>query len=234
MLTIHHRRRAAAGAGRAPCRTARSGRRRRIAAVGPYEELDAAHPRRAGAGWPGVLTPGRCNPTARLLEAAYHPDPREADGWARSRCRSPRSADDRDPLGRAAPGGACSGCSRAGHGRRRPVAARRGRRRRRAGPRHRAVRAGRPGAARPSGPWRPAAPPARARRLAAGRAWSTVARRPAWSTGGPARTTRRRLAPRARCVAAAAPRWARARRGPPAAAYPVRRCRGGAAIRMGG
>ncbi|MEV0368631.1 hypothetical protein AB0I10_02160 [Streptomyces sp. NPDC050636] len=64
----------------------------RIAAVGPYEELFAAYgtevppaqPRARGRArvreWDGVLTPGRHEPDgAALLEAAYHPDPREAD-----------------------------------------------------------------------------------------------------------------------------------------------------------
>ncbi|MFE1776987.1 hypothetical protein [Streptomyces sp. NPDC059008] len=63
----------------------------RLAAVGPYEELWAAYAPAAqaepaaGSGvrvreWDGVLTPGRYEPDgAALLEAAYHPDPREAD-----------------------------------------------------------------------------------------------------------------------------------------------------------
>ncbi|MEW9519601.1 imidazolonepropionase-like domain-containing protein [Streptomyces tubercidicus] len=66
----------------------------RIAAIGPYEELRAAHgigvpPGRAQSRawgrarvreWDGVLTPGRYEPAgAALLEAAYHPDPREAE-----------------------------------------------------------------------------------------------------------------------------------------------------------
>ncbi|MFI9049521.1 imidazolonepropionase-like domain-containing protein [Streptomyces sp. NPDC053427] len=53
----------------------------RIAAVGPYEELFAAYGERARVReWDGVLTPGRYEPHgAALLEAAYHPDPREAD-----------------------------------------------------------------------------------------------------------------------------------------------------------
>jgi len=52
----------------------------RIAAIGPYEELLAAHGDRARVReWDGVLTPGRAEPDgAALLEAVYHPDPREA------------------------------------------------------------------------------------------------------------------------------------------------------------
>lgn len=52
----------------------------RIAAVGPYEELTAAHPQARVRRWPGILTPGLLNPYGpELLEQAYHPDPREAD-----------------------------------------------------------------------------------------------------------------------------------------------------------
>ncbi|MEV8417240.1 hypothetical protein AB0P45_27075 [Streptomyces niveus] len=51
-----------------------------IEAVGPYEELAAAHPAARVRRWPGVLTPGLRNPYGpELLERAYHPDPREAD-----------------------------------------------------------------------------------------------------------------------------------------------------------
>ncbi|MEV5979877.1 hypothetical protein [Streptomyces sp. NPDC052114] len=51
-----------------------------IAAVGPYDELAAAHPTARVRRWPGILTPGLLNPYGpELLEAAYHPDPREAD-----------------------------------------------------------------------------------------------------------------------------------------------------------
>ncbi|MGW7267146.1 imidazolonepropionase-like domain-containing protein [Streptomyces sp. NPDC054842] len=53
-----------------------------VAAVGPYEELAAAHPDAKVRRWPGILTPGLLNPYApELLEAMYHPDPREADGF---------------------------------------------------------------------------------------------------------------------------------------------------------
>ncbi|MFF3460932.1 hypothetical protein [Streptomyces sp. NPDC002619] len=51
-----------------------------VAAVGPYEELAAAHPRAKVRRWPGILTPGLLNPYGpELLEGTYHPDPREAD-----------------------------------------------------------------------------------------------------------------------------------------------------------
>ncbi|MFG3075312.1 hypothetical protein [Streptomyces sp. NPDC048225] len=51
-----------------------------LAAVGPYEELVAGHPRARVRRWPGLLTPGLLNPYGpELLEQAYHPDPREAD-----------------------------------------------------------------------------------------------------------------------------------------------------------
>ncbi|MFB8354483.1 hypothetical protein [Streptomyces niveus] len=50
-----------------------------IEAVGGYEELAAARPAARVRRWPGVLTPGLCNPYGpELLEQAYHPDPREA------------------------------------------------------------------------------------------------------------------------------------------------------------
>ncbi|MEE4423949.1 imidazolonepropionase-like domain-containing protein [Streptomyces bugieae] len=53
----------------------------RIAAIGPYDELATAYGDRARLReWDGILTPGRHEPHgAALLEAAYHPDPREAD-----------------------------------------------------------------------------------------------------------------------------------------------------------
>ncbi|TSB19974.1 hypothetical protein OG422_13395 [Streptomyces sp. NBC_01525] len=51
-----------------------------LAAVGPYEDLAAAHPGVRVRRWPGILTPGLLNPYGpELLEGAYHPDPREAD-----------------------------------------------------------------------------------------------------------------------------------------------------------
>ncbi|MFJ1973001.1 imidazolonepropionase-like domain-containing protein [Streptomyces sp. NPDC087903] len=53
---------------------------RRLAALGPYDELAAAHPAARVRRWPGLLTPGLVNPYGpELLEHAYHPDPREAD-----------------------------------------------------------------------------------------------------------------------------------------------------------
>ncbi|MFI8961544.1 imidazolonepropionase-like domain-containing protein [Streptomyces sp. NPDC053493] len=51
----------------------------RLAAVGPYEELAAAHQDARLRRWPGILTPGLLNPYGpELLEQTYHPDPREA------------------------------------------------------------------------------------------------------------------------------------------------------------
>ncbi|MGW7608201.1 imidazolonepropionase-like domain-containing protein [Streptomyces sp. NPDC054766] len=53
-----------------------------VAAVGPYEELATAHPDARVRRWPGILTPGLLNPYGpELLEAMYHPDPREAEGF---------------------------------------------------------------------------------------------------------------------------------------------------------
>ncbi|MEU5369162.1 hypothetical protein ABZ362_09265 [Streptomyces sp. NPDC005951] len=52
----------------------------RIAALGPYEEVAAAHPAARVRRWPGLLTPGLGQDRAReLLTRCYHPDPREAD-----------------------------------------------------------------------------------------------------------------------------------------------------------
>ncbi|MFJ9827181.1 imidazolonepropionase-like domain-containing protein [Streptomyces sp. NPDC101160] len=54
----------------------------RLAAVGPYEELAAANQDARLRRWPGILTPGLLNPYGpELLEATYHPDPREADEY---------------------------------------------------------------------------------------------------------------------------------------------------------
>ncbi|MFJ4005343.1 imidazolonepropionase-like domain-containing protein [Streptomyces sp. NPDC090023] len=51
-----------------------------VAAVAPYEDLTAAAPQARVRRWPGILTPGLLNPYApELLEATYHPDPREAE-----------------------------------------------------------------------------------------------------------------------------------------------------------
>lgn len=53
-----------------------------LAAVGPYEELAAAHPSARVRRWPGILTPGLLNPYGpEILQAMYHPDPREAEGF---------------------------------------------------------------------------------------------------------------------------------------------------------
>lgn len=54
----------------------------KVAAVGPYEELVTANPQARVRRWPGLLTPGLLNPYGpELLEATYHPDPREADTY---------------------------------------------------------------------------------------------------------------------------------------------------------
>jgi cytosine/adenosine deaminase-related metal-dependent hydrolase len=51
-----------------------------VAALGPLEELAAAHPEARVRRWPGLLTPGLAHRGASaLLERAYHPDPREAE-----------------------------------------------------------------------------------------------------------------------------------------------------------
>ncbi|MEU6391909.1 hypothetical protein [Streptomyces sp. NPDC046939] len=53
-----------------------------IKALGPYEELAAAHPGVRVRRWPGILTPGLLNPYGpEILEQTYHPDPREADTY---------------------------------------------------------------------------------------------------------------------------------------------------------
>ncbi|MFJ3790225.1 imidazolonepropionase-like domain-containing protein [Kitasatospora sp. NPDC090091] len=56
----------------------------RIAALGPCDELAAAHPGARLRDWgAALLTPGLRNPYGhRLLEHAYHPDPREGVGDA--------------------------------------------------------------------------------------------------------------------------------------------------------
>ncbi|MEU8585654.1 hypothetical protein AB0C59_01375 [Streptomyces sp. NPDC048664] len=54
---------------------------RACADIGPCEELLAACPTARVRRWSGLLTPGLLNPYGpELLEQAYHPDPREADG----------------------------------------------------------------------------------------------------------------------------------------------------------
>ncbi|WP_250299080.1 imidazolonepropionase-like domain-containing protein [Streptomyces sp. A 4/2] len=51
-----------------------------VVAIGPYEELTAARPQARIRRWSGLITPGLLNTGApALLEAAYHPDPREVD-----------------------------------------------------------------------------------------------------------------------------------------------------------
>ncbi|MGW0410129.1 hypothetical protein ACWDZX_02240 [Streptomyces collinus] len=51
-----------------------------VAAVGPFQELADGHSGARVRRWPGILTPGLLNPYGpELLEATYHPDPREAD-----------------------------------------------------------------------------------------------------------------------------------------------------------
>ncbi|WP_306321122.1 MULTISPECIES: hypothetical protein [unclassified Streptomyces] len=53
-----------------------------VKALGPYEELAAAHPSARVRRWPGILTPGLLNPYGpEILEHTYHPDPREADTY---------------------------------------------------------------------------------------------------------------------------------------------------------
>ncbi|WP_394433262.1 imidazolonepropionase-like domain-containing protein [Streptomyces sp. SGAir0957] len=53
-----------------------------VKALGPYEELAAAHPDVRERRWPGILTPGLLNPYGpEILEHTYHPDPREADTY---------------------------------------------------------------------------------------------------------------------------------------------------------
>ncbi|MFJ1599600.1 hypothetical protein [Streptomyces sp. NPDC088261] len=67
-----------------------------LAAVGPYERLAAARPEARVRAWPGIITPGLCNPYGpELLERAYHPDPREADTLG----TAPLTGDALDALG---------------------------------------------------------------------------------------------------------------------------------------
>ncbi|MCC8478803.1 hypothetical protein LMJ41_13010 [Streptomyces globisporus] len=52
----------------------------RIAALGPYEAVAAAHPAARIRRWPGLIAPGLRQDRGReLLTRCYHPDPREAD-----------------------------------------------------------------------------------------------------------------------------------------------------------
>lgn len=63
-----------------------------IAAVGPYDELAAAHPQARLRRWPGLLLPGLLNPYGpELLERTYHPDPREADAFGTEPIGGPRA-----------------------------------------------------------------------------------------------------------------------------------------------
>ncbi|MEV2244657.1 hypothetical protein [Streptomyces sp. NPDC049970] len=51
-----------------------------VVALGPYDEVLAAHPAARVRRWPGVLTPGLVQRDGLpLLTRCYHPDPREAD-----------------------------------------------------------------------------------------------------------------------------------------------------------
>ncbi|MCK1796629.1 hypothetical protein MTQ01_11510 [Streptomyces sp. XM4193] len=51
-----------------------------IAALGPAEQLAAAHPAARERRWAGRLDAGRCErDPAEYLERTYHPDPREAE-----------------------------------------------------------------------------------------------------------------------------------------------------------
>ncbi|MFI1619715.1 imidazolonepropionase-like domain-containing protein [Streptomyces lydicus] len=81
----------------------------RLAAIGPYEELAAAYGTGAAGApgrarlreWDGIVTPGRHEPDgAALLEAAYHPDPREADALG----SEPLTGEALAALGRSAAG----------------------------------------------------------------------------------------------------------------------------------
>ncbi|MFJ2648589.1 hypothetical protein ACIO1C_17870 [Streptomyces sp. NPDC087420] len=81
MLTIHRAELLLPGAGREPVPGGAvlvDGSA--LGAVGPYERLAAERPEARVRTWPGIITPGLCNPYGpELLERAYHPDPREAD-----------------------------------------------------------------------------------------------------------------------------------------------------------
>lgn len=80
MLTIHAADLLVPGAGPAVPGGALAVSGREIVAIGPYEEVVAAHPQARVRRWSGTLTPGLVHPHgAWLLEHAYHPDPREAD-----------------------------------------------------------------------------------------------------------------------------------------------------------
>ncbi|WP_432095225.1 amidohydrolase family protein [Streptomyces sp. bgisy100] len=91
MLTVHTADALWPGPGREPVpggAVAVSGTR--VAAVGPYAAVVAEHPGARVRRWPGLLTPGLVNRRApELLEAIYHPDPREADRLGTEPVRSP-------------------------------------------------------------------------------------------------------------------------------------------------
>ncbi|MFF3685801.1 hypothetical protein [Streptomyces sp. NPDC002187] len=77
MLTIHVADRVFCGRDEAEAVAVDAGL---IIAVGTYEAMVAARPQARVRRWPGLLMPGLRHPQAvALLEAAYHPDPREAD-----------------------------------------------------------------------------------------------------------------------------------------------------------
>ncbi|MEU6881894.1 hypothetical protein [Streptomyces sp. NPDC046712] len=81
MLTIHAADLLLPGGGRPPVPGgAVAVRDAEIAAIGPYEDVAAAHPSARVRRWPGVLTPGLRQWHGHwLLTRVYHPDPREAD-----------------------------------------------------------------------------------------------------------------------------------------------------------
>ncbi|MEU9234654.1 imidazolonepropionase-like domain-containing protein [Streptomyces subrutilus] len=76
MLTLHSAELLVPGAGSAPLPSgAVLVEGDRIASVGPYEDLAAAHPHARARRWPGVLTPGLLVRGAdTLLERTYYPD----------------------------------------------------------------------------------------------------------------------------------------------------------------
>ncbi|WP_329039964.1 hypothetical protein OHT61_18850 [Streptomyces sp. NBC_00178] len=82
-----------------------------ITAVGPYDEVLAAHPSARVRQWPGVLTPGLVQRDGLpLLTLCYHPDPREADELG----ERPLTGADFDRLGVATDGPRRAGSVRRG------------------------------------------------------------------------------------------------------------------------
>ncbi|MER8042161.1 hypothetical protein [Streptomyces sp. NPDC094032] len=76
-----------------------------VRAVGPYEELAEANQDARLRRWPGILTPGLLNPYGpELLEATYHPDPREADTYGTEPITGERALDilEANPIRRGA------------------------------------------------------------------------------------------------------------------------------------